>query len=72
MAARVRADSFDLGRDVYGGAVRSANARIDYILIGWPRRGGVGSATSARLGGDTPHDGVVPSDHYAIIADLRH
>jgi endonuclease/exonuclease/phosphatase family metal-dependent hydrolase len=46
--------------------------RIDYIFTGWPRRGGVGSAKAARLGGITPHDGVLPSDHYAVIADLRH
>lgn len=46
--------------------------RIDYIFTGWPRRGGVGSATAARLIGDTPHEGVLPSDHYAVIADLRH
>jgi endonuclease/exonuclease/phosphatase family metal-dependent hydrolase len=49
-----------------------ADRRIDYIFTGWPRRGGVGSAVTATLAGAEPHDGVMPSDHYAIVADLRY
>jgi endonuclease/exonuclease/phosphatase family metal-dependent hydrolase len=46
--------------------------RIDYIFTGWPRRGGVGSATTCLLIGTDPHQGLLPSDHYAVVADLRH
>jgi endonuclease/exonuclease/phosphatase family metal-dependent hydrolase len=46
--------------------------RIDYVLTGWPRRGGVGSATVAGLAGTEPIAGLVPSDHYAVYADLRY
>jgi len=46
--------------------------RIDYLLTGWPRRGGVGSAVASGLSGTESVDGVVPSDHYAVWADLRY
>ncbi len=46
--------------------------RIDYLLTGWPRRGGVGSAVATGLAGTDPLDNVVPSDHYAVWADLRY
>ena len=49
-----------------------ADRRIDYIFTGWPRRGGVGSATATWLAGTDPHDGVLPSDHYAVVAALRY
>jgi endonuclease/exonuclease/phosphatase family metal-dependent hydrolase len=76
-------DAWDMAPDRCAGATWSRSntwaapsllpdQRIDYIFTGWPRRGGVGSATTARLGGATPHEGVLPSDHYAVIADVRH
>ncbi len=46
--------------------------RIDYLFTGWPRRGGAGSAVAAGLAGVDPVDGLVPSDHYAVVADLRY
>ena len=46
--------------------------RIDYVLVGYPRRGGAGHAVAARLAGLDPVDGVVPSDHLAVVADLRY
>jgi hypothetical protein len=46
--------------------------RIDYLLTGWPRPGGVGGAVASGLSGTEPVDGVVPSDHYAVWADLRY
>jgi endonuclease/exonuclease/phosphatase family metal-dependent hydrolase len=46
--------------------------RIDYLMTGWPRRGGVGSAIACGRAGTAPLDGVVPSDHYAVWADLRY
>jgi len=46
--------------------------RIDYLFTGWPRRGGVGSATSAELIGTKPVDGIVASDHFGVLAVVRY
>jgi endonuclease/exonuclease/phosphatase family metal-dependent hydrolase len=43
--------------------------RIDYILVGLPRRGR-GRIRSVRLAGDAPVNGLWPSDHFAVVADL--
>jgi endonuclease/exonuclease/phosphatase family metal-dependent hydrolase len=45
------------------------NSRIDYILVGIPR-GQLGRVHSVRLAGNEPIDGVWPSDHYAVVAEL--
>ena len=46
--------------------------RIDYILVGRPRRRGAGHVVRCSIEGTVPMDGIVPSDHYAIVADLRY
>jgi endonuclease/exonuclease/phosphatase family metal-dependent hydrolase len=47
--------------------------RIDYVFVGWPWGDrGAGSPVSARVEGREPVDGVVGSDHYAVVADLRY
>jgi endonuclease/exonuclease/phosphatase family metal-dependent hydrolase len=46
------------------------DSRIDYILAGLPRDGR-GKVRSVRLAGTTPVDGVWPSDHFAVVADLE-
>ena len=46
--------------------------RIDYVLVGRPRRGGAGHVVRCSLAGTEPVAGVVPSDHYAVFADLRY
>jgi endonuclease/exonuclease/phosphatase family metal-dependent hydrolase len=51
------------------GEASLADARIDYILVGAPRAGR-GRVQSVRLAGTDPVDGVVASDHYAVMADL--
>lgn len=45
--------------------------RIDYIL-GRPRRGGAGHVMASATVGTEPVDGIVPSDHYAVVGDLRY
>lgn len=45
------------------------SSRIDYVFVG-PAREGRGRVRSVRLAGDRPVDGVWPSDHYAVVADL--
>jgi len=45
------------------------DSRIDYVLAGLPRQDR-GRIQTARLAGDAPVDGVWPSDHFAVIAEL--
>jgi endonuclease/exonuclease/phosphatase family metal-dependent hydrolase len=46
--------------------------RIDYVLAGWPKKGGRGHVVRAEVVGTEPVDGVQPSDHYAVLAELRY
>lgn len=47
------------------------NRRLDYVLVSWPRPKPLGSVRSVRLAGTEPVDGVMASDHYAVVAELR-
>jgi len=44
--------------------------RLDYILVAWPRPRPLGNPVTCRIVGDDPVDGIQPSDHYAVVADL--
>jgi endonuclease/exonuclease/phosphatase family metal-dependent hydrolase len=46
--------------------------RLDYVFVGYPRPGGAGQVTTARVEGVMPVDGINPSDHYAMLAELRY
>jgi endonuclease/exonuclease/phosphatase family metal-dependent hydrolase len=46
--------------------------RIDYVLVMQPKLGGVGHVVEAKLAGNGPIGGVFPSDHYAVVAELRY
>lgn len=46
--------------------------RLDYVFVGYPRDLGAGQVVSARVEGSTPVDGIYPSDHYAILAEVRY
>jgi endonuclease/exonuclease/phosphatase family metal-dependent hydrolase len=46
--------------------------RIDYVFSAWPRRGGTGHPVRCEVVGADPVGGVVPSDHYGVLADLRY
>lgn len=46
--------------------------RIDHIFSAWPRAGGAGHPVHCALLGVEPVDGVVASDHYGVLADLRY
>jgi endonuclease/exonuclease/phosphatase family metal-dependent hydrolase len=46
--------------------------RIDYVLAGWPKRGGAGHVTRCTVECLDPVDGVVPSDHLGVLAELRY
>lgn len=48
------------------------NRRLDYVLIGWPRKDRPrGNPQSAALFGTEAIDGKVPSDHYGIVVDMH-
>jgi endonuclease/exonuclease/phosphatase family metal-dependent hydrolase len=46
--------------------------RIDYVFVGWPKAGGAGHVTRCTVEGLEPVDGVVPSDHLAVLAEVRY
>ncbi len=49
-----------------------ADRRIDYVLVGWRKASGAGHVVDARVAAIDPIDGVYPSDHYAVVAELRY
>jgi endonuclease/exonuclease/phosphatase family metal-dependent hydrolase len=49
-----------------------ADRRIDYVLLGWRKARGAGHVVDARVAAIDPIDGVYPSDHYAVVAELRY
>ncbi|MEV7079919.1 endonuclease/exonuclease/phosphatase family protein [Streptomyces sp. NPDC093516] len=54
----------------YVAATHEPSARIDYIHVGLPGPGGLGRVREVRRACDGPVDGVWPSDHAAVVADL--
>jgi endonuclease/exonuclease/phosphatase family metal-dependent hydrolase len=46
--------------------------RIDYVFAGWPKAGGAGHVTRCTVEALDPVDGVHPSDHLAVVAELRY
>ena len=56
----------------YAGAELEPDRRIDYILAGWPGARGAGHVVDCRVAGNEPVDGVWPSDHHAVLAELRY
>ena len=57
-------------RNGYQASTVLPDSRIDYILAGLPRQGR-GKIRSAALAGTAAADGVWPSDHFAVVADLQ-
>jgi endonuclease/exonuclease/phosphatase family metal-dependent hydrolase len=50
---------------------RAPQRRIDYVLVGWPHDRGRGQVLSCRVAATEAVGGVQPSDHYAVVAELR-
>jgi endonuclease/exonuclease/phosphatase family metal-dependent hydrolase len=46
------------------------NRRLDYLLVSWPRPKAMGRPLSCRIVGNEPVNGVMPSDHYGVIAEF--
>ncbi|MGW2826174.1 endonuclease/exonuclease/phosphatase family protein [Streptomyces sp. NPDC001443] len=49
---------------------QSPPVRIDYVHVGPPGPDGLGHVKAVRRAGDGPVDGMWPSDHAAVVADL--
>jgi len=45
--------------------------RIDYVFAGFPRRDGIGQITHCRVVCNESRNGVWPSDHFGVYAELR-
>ncbi len=56
----------------YNAAALDRDRRIDFILVGTPKLGGAGHARATRVAGNEPLAGVWPSDHLAVVTDLRY
>ena len=50
---------------------REPDRRIDLIFAGYPKPDGTGQILDCRITGNTPINGIHPSDHYGVIATLR-
>jgi endonuclease/exonuclease/phosphatase family metal-dependent hydrolase len=59
-------------RNPYAALDLEPDRRIDYVLVGWPKAGGRGHVTRCDVAGLDPVDGIVPSDHLAVVAEIRY
>ena len=58
-------------RNVYARLTGEPDRRIDYIFVGEPGTDGRGGIESCRIVCDDDRDGVWPSDHFGVYAELR-
>lgn len=61
-------------RNEYAAVALEPDRRIDYIFVGYPMRVGqygVGKIESCRVVCDDENDGVWPTDHFGVYAELR-
>jgi endonuclease/exonuclease/phosphatase family metal-dependent hydrolase len=59
-------------RNPYAKLDLEPDRRIDYLFVGWPKAGGAGHVTRCTVEALEPVDGVVASDHLAVLAELRY
>ncbi len=58
-------------RNPYARAEHEPDRRIDYVFVGLPRSDGVGQLTQCAIACHDEKDGVWPSDHLGVYAELR-
>ena len=56
----------------FAAAALDLDRRIDHVMVGHPKLGGVGHVLTAQVAGDVPIDGLWGSDHLAVVAELRY
>jgi endonuclease/exonuclease/phosphatase family metal-dependent hydrolase len=54
----------------FAAKAREPNRRIDYVFVRGPDRDGRGEPLSSRLCFTDPTDGIFPTDHYGVFAEL--
>ena len=59
-------------RNPFAAEVLETNRRIDFIFAGIPEPRGAGHIVDCQIAGNQPVKGVWPSDHYALLAELRY
>ncbi|MBW2362806.1 MAG: endonuclease, partial [Deltaproteobacteria bacterium] len=50
---------------------REPDRRIDYVFAGLPPRSGLGQVLTCRVVCNDEREGVWPSDHFGVYAELR-
>ncbi|MEE9606910.1 MAG: endonuclease/exonuclease/phosphatase family protein [Myxococcota bacterium] len=55
----------------YARSALEPDRRIDYVFAGFPQRNGLGQITHCRVVCNDERDGVWPTDHYGVYAELR-
>jgi endonuclease/exonuclease/phosphatase family metal-dependent hydrolase len=58
-------------RNPYARQALEPDRRIDYVFAGRPLANGIGLIESCRVVCDMPEDGIWPSDHFGVYAELR-
>ncbi len=72
-AARNRTPGFTWSNDnPFAAAGLDLDRRIDHVMVGQAKLGGVGHVRAAHIAGDVPIDGMWGSDHLAVVAELRY
>jgi len=56
----------------FAAATLEPDRRIDYIFTGWPGRRGAGHIVDCQIAAIKPVDGMHPSDHHGLLAELRY
>jgi len=62
--------TFDATRNPFAAPTHEPPRRIDYVFVRGPSRGARGKPLSARVVMDEVEDGVAPSDHYGVLAEI--
>jgi len=58
-------------RNPYARIGLEPDRRIDYVLVGYPQPNGIGHVERCRVVCDDVKDGVWPSDHFGVLAEIR-
>lgn len=70
-SGRVQPGATWCNRNPYARTAFEPDRRIDYIFAGYPQQGGIGMVETCRVVCDDERDGVWPSDHFGLYAELR-
>lgn len=70
VAGEGRGTTFSPATNPFAGETKEPERRIDYLFVRGPDTRGRGRPLSARVCFDEPVDGVFPSDHYGVVAEI--